>query len=282
MSSEDMKDWFIEPVWQNFSSMYREAITSLEARTGMETAHHRIASLYFGVSALEAFLNQKMRTKMLADGENEDAIFQVLRKGQITDKLKNWPKELQVQLNLRPGSMAKLGEINQLRGNLTHQKNFWPHAYRELSQSDPASVVDIVAEYIVEFHKGHGSPAPYWIFGWNYLNPRKDAHDIILLNEGQLMHSLRALGYRFGAPQWNQLELIQEKLSSGYSGYSEIATFLRSVDRCEPKSDQFPFQPKLCRRWWEPSHHQSCGHITQEAIQRSMEIDASRARPPKE
>jgi hypothetical protein len=61
-----MNPWAVNPAWQNFSSLFREAVTAVEARTGMERSHHLTASLYFGIAALEAFLNQKMRLHLHA------------------------------------------------------------------------------------------------------------------------------------------------------------------------------------------------------------------------
>jgi len=51
-----MNPWAVNPAWQNFSSLFREASTAREAKTGMERSHHLTASLYFGIAALEAFL----------------------------------------------------------------------------------------------------------------------------------------------------------------------------------------------------------------------------------
>jgi hypothetical protein len=59
--------------------MFREAITAQEARTGMEKSHHLTASLYFGIAALEAFLNERMRAHM--KGKPEKEIFYKLRNG---------------------------------------------------------------------------------------------------------------------------------------------------------------------------------------------------------
>ena len=59
-----MNPWVTNPVWQNFSSSFCEATTACEARTEIEKLHHLTASLYFGIAALEAFLNQKMRAHL--------------------------------------------------------------------------------------------------------------------------------------------------------------------------------------------------------------------------
>lgn len=270
-----MSQWIIEPVWQNYSSMYREAITAHEAKTGMEIAHHRTSTLYFGISALESFLNLKMRDHLLRAGKDHDEIYEVLRKGKLEDKIKKWPLLITGQrLDLRPDSFERLLSFNSLRGDLTHQKNFWPEAFEELSETDPMDLVDLVAEFIVEFHHAADELFPYWVWGWNYLNPQRDVHEIIPLNNTQMMHSLNYLGYRPTPDTPRNFDGRQKRILANYAGYSEIARFLRSCDRCEPKIDMFPHQPKLCRRWWDPEHHRTCGNVSEEAIRRALEIDA--------
>ncbi|HEU5404227.1 MAG TPA: hypothetical protein VFU86_22955 [Terriglobales bacterium] len=274
-----MEHWFIEPVWQNYSSMYREAVTSGEAKTAMEVAHHRMATLYFGISAVETFLNLKMRDHLIRTGVDHDESHKKLRNGVFADKVKKWPFLITgQQLALRNDSIERLLSINTLRGNLTHQKNFWPETYEELSQTDPMGVVDLIAEFIVEFHHARNKLAPYWIWGWNYLNPQRQGHDIILLNEGQMVRSLRHLGYKFPAGIAGSFEDCQKQILTGYEGYVEVAAFLRDCDRCEPKFDAFPHQPKLCRRWWDPLHQNTCGSVSDEAIRRALELDELRAR----
>lgn len=54
----------------------------------MEKAHHLTAALYFGIAALEAFLNARMRAYLAQSGKSEEETYAVLRKGQITAKLK--------------------------------------------------------------------------------------------------------------------------------------------------------------------------------------------------
>jgi len=66
-----MNPWAVNPAWQNFSSLYREATTAQETKTDMERFHHLTASLYFGIAALEAFLNQKMRAHLKATNSED-------------------------------------------------------------------------------------------------------------------------------------------------------------------------------------------------------------------
>src|ERR1700686_785548 len=102
--------------------MFREAITAQEARTGMEKSHHLTAALYFGIAALEAFLNQQMRTHLEAL-HSEEEIFDILRKGLIVSKLREWPVQiLGKTLSLREGTLDLIILFNDIRGDLTHPK----------------------------------------------------------------------------------------------------------------------------------------------------------------
>jgi hypothetical protein len=140
-----MNPWAINPAWQNFSSLYREATTAREAKTAMERSHHLTASLYFGIAALEAFLNQKMRGH-LKPTKSEDEIFDFLRKGQILSKLRKWPTELLgKQLPLSEETFRLITDVNDIRGDLTHPKTHGHDIYAKLDTVDPNSVVDAVA-----------------------------------------------------------------------------------------------------------------------------------------
>lgn len=283
MSEEEEKQtslWIIEPVWQNYSSMYREAVCSREARTGMEIAHHRMAALYFGIATLEAFLNRQMTNYMLQMGKEHDDIHEILRKGNLKEKLKTWPKDITGKiLDLRPDSLNGLRAMIDLRGQLTHQKNYWPEAYEALESKDSMELVDLVAEFIISFHSAKQEFFPYWICGWNYLNPRPDSHEIIMVPSPQFAHSLRSLGFPLKQDPYTSEENHLRRIMSDYSGYRELADFLEAHNHCEPKWERFPFQPKLCRRWWDSRHHGACGKVTDEALQRALEIDREFGRP---
>ena len=88
-----MSPWGVNPAWQNFSSLFREASSARDAKTGMERSHHLTASLYFGIATLEAFLNERMRAHLKPTMGEED-IFNILHKGKIVSKLKKWPTEI--------------------------------------------------------------------------------------------------------------------------------------------------------------------------------------------
>jgi len=271
--------WVIEPTWQNFSSMYREAVCAQEASSGMEIAHHQVASLYFGISTIECLLNWEMTRYQLSQGMEHDEIHELLRKSEFKKKIKTWPEiTTGKELSLRPGTLQHILAINDLRGHLTHLKNYWPDTFDDLRQTNPKQVVELVAEYVIALYQAKGELFPYWVWGWNYLSPSRDGYQIALLPYTQVFHSLRSLGYKFQQQFSYGADRRTEEILADFDGYQKVAIFLRSCDRCEPKWDIAPHQPKLCRRWWEPTHQKSCGAATPEAIVRALELDEERAR----
>jgi hypothetical protein len=261
-----MNPWIIYPAWQNFSSMFREATTAQEAKTGMERSHHLTASLYFGIAALEAFLNQKMRAHLKATTP-ENEIIKVLRRGWIISKAKDWPTELLGKpLTLRDETLQLIAFFNDVRGDLTHPKTHGHDINERLETIDPGSVNASIAEYIVRFHEAEGSRYPYWLFGWNYLNPRPDSYEIILINNQQFLFSLQALGFQVPAAAYAEAEAWSNRYLRAFDGYLAVKQMLSSLDFCEPKFDRFPLRPILCRRWWVSEHHRSCGYVTEDAL----------------
>ncbi|WP_232427904.1 hypothetical protein [Burkholderia ubonensis] len=232
-------------MWQNFSSLFREAATAREATTGMERAHHLTASLYFGIAALEAFLNEKMRAHMKA-AHSEEEIFNKLRKGQILAKIKKWPTELLGKpLLLGATTLELITDINDIRGDLTHPKTSGHDIYAKLETIDPDAVVAAVSEYVVKYHEATGTRYPYWIFGWNYLNPRQNFHEIFIINDQQFCFSLQAIGLEVPAASYWDAEAWRDCHLKTFEGYKAIRDALAKLERCEPKFDRFPFKPIL-------------------------------------
>lgn len=252
--------WTVNPPWQNFSSMYRESVSASEAKSEVERRHHLTAALYFGVAALEAFLNQQMRL-FLAQSLSEAELIKKLKYTYLLDKVDKWPKKITGKpLPLNHTTFTRITVFNNIRSDLTHAKTRGLDEYAKLESINPMDVVDTIAEYFVRFHQAQGNRFPYWIFGWNYLNPGNAAHEIIVLGEQQFCFSLRTVGVPIpGSSGWE--EKWKDQNLSTYDGYISIRNLLRSRSDCEPKFAQFPFQPKLCRRWWTPEHHASCGAI---------------------
>jgi hypothetical protein len=111
----------------------------------------------------------------LSDSHSEQEILSVLRKGVILEKLKKWPKEiLPTEMRVSDATMQLISLFNEIRGNLTHPKTDGHNIYTHLEEIEPESVFLAIAEYIVRFYEAQEVAFPYWLFGWNYLNPRPD------------------------------------------------------------------------------------------------------------
>ena len=255
----------VNPAWQNFSSLYREAVAAEEAKTGMERSHHLTSALYFGISVLEAFLNSKMRSHLQGTKSDEE-IFDKLRIKRLGDKIRKWPKEiLGIPLALEQATFERVFLFKNMRDSLTHIKTHGHDLYRELEDIEPSVVVATIAEYVVRFHQQEGTQFPYWLFGYNYLNPRPDSYEIILINNQQFVWSLQAIGFKIPGRGYLNTEVWQRHYLGTFDRYVVVRKSLNSAPRCEPKSI-FPYQPKLCRRWWTPEHQRMCGNVTNESI----------------
>jgi hypothetical protein len=263
---EAMQTWISDPTWQNFSSLFREATAAQEATTGMERAHHLTAALYAGLSSIEAFLNAQMRSHL--SSETEEQINNVLRKAEFKTKLKKWPSDLLSGTHaIRNETIELLIQLHDIRGQLIHPKTDGHDVYSRLEKIEPGAVIEAVAECVVRFYEAERTIFPYWLFGWNYLNPRPGTHDIIIINNQQFCFSLQALGFNVAAATGG--DQFQQKYLTSFDGYQEVAKALQSLDRCQPKSI-FPYMPILCRRWWTSEHQRTCGNVTKQAIAAAM------------
>lgn len=267
-----MNPWSSDPCWQNFSSLYREVVSAEDAPNEIGRFHHLTASLYFGIASLEAFINQQMRKYM--QNFDEEEVLKKLRNNKIINKLEKWPKQiLNNEISISDDAMEMIKLFNRVRGDLTHPKTIGFDIYGRLEMINPDTVFKSVAEYIVRYYEASAEIFPYWLLGWNYLNPRPDTHEIIVINNQQFMHSLLNMGFRVHAYDATASQNWLENNMSSFSGYLQIKKSMQSINQCEPKHNRFPYQPKLCMRWWETEHHKSCGHVSNSAIAQAMAFD---------
>jgi hypothetical protein len=257
-----MNPWLIYPTWQHFSSLSREVVTVDEEQNEWLRFHHLTAALYFAISFIEALLNEKYRKRLESEGRSEEEILAILRRGSSSakpksgrsfdEKFSEWPsliagKETKVSENLS----EILSTFNGIRGNLTHPKSRGYDHYAELEKIDGAHLLGAVAEYAVTLFAGVGECYPYWLFGWNYLNPGKDGCDPFLINDQQFLHSLDYLGMAVPSFDANAASLWREANMKSFQGYQTIAEFLAKCRECEPFDPQFPLRPRLVKKWWD-------------------------------
>ena len=239
----------------------------------MEQSHHLTASLYFATAALEAFLNERFR-EANSEAMSETELFDHLRKTRLMDKIKKWPELLTGRkLELRKNTIEFISNFADMRGHLAHPKGPRFDQYDRLDSLDAQNVISVVAEYVAQYHKAAATHFPYWLWGWNYLNPSRSSHDIIQINEQQFILSLLALGITVDGVSNIDVRIWRASFMSDFEGFQKVEQALAVVKGCEPKNARFPFQPKLCRRWWVPEHQQTCGYVTEASLKSALDAD---------
>jgi hypothetical protein len=66
-----------------------------------------MAALYFGIAALEAFLNGQMRAH-LQDAKSPEDVLRLLRRTEFRKKLEGWPTEITKQPLVAPAEALDL------------------------------------------------------------------------------------------------------------------------------------------------------------------------------
>ena len=239
--------------------MWRSAWEAEHARNDISRYHHLTETLLFGISTLESFLNHQMRVFM-ADRKTDDTIIDVQRNTHFPNKIKTWPSMiLGNNLSLSNCTLKQIFTYNTIRGNLIHPKSSGHDIYKRLEGVLPSKIVNTINEFCICFLATKGEIFPYWLFGWNYFNPRAEHHEIWKLNNQQFLFSLQYLGISTGAgiPD-NEVEW-QNTYMSSYKGYLKVSKILNQFENCEPKLDEYPLKPILCRMWWDREHEKTCG-----------------------
>lgn len=252
--------WNVNPTWEHYSSLCQEAQEAISARNDFLKYHHVKACLYFGVGALESYLNEAMRKLMNFHGVEEAEILNKLRKSYFKDKINKWPAELaNKSIDIPSDVIDIIRNIGELRGEVTHAKGADHTIYKLLDNVNVLSIPIIIAEYIIRIVEAKGETFPYWLLGWNIIGMNNIDDWPSLDNNPQFMYSLRALGFNvpgFIADDMKRWEI--ENISS-LSGFRKLSELLNKLDHCEYKNSRFPYKPRLCRKWWDKDHTIKCG-----------------------
>jgi hypothetical protein len=252
--------WNVNPTWEHFSSMCQECHEAMAASNEFLKYHHIRTSLYFGIGAIEAFLNERMRNKLRLEGLDEDKIVKKLRHSYFNDKLEKWPSELSDKKVEVPIEVIDLiRSYGSLRGEITHPKQRDHTIYKYLDEFDVSNMPSIVAEYIVRIHEGCGETFPYWLLRWNYIGMGTDYSWPSLINNQQFLYSLSAFGLRTPIPLADPMKEWEIVNMSTVKGYQALYAWLARLQRCEPKDPRYPHKPRLCRKWWDREHQGGCG-----------------------
>jgi hypothetical protein len=188
-------------------------------------AHHRVASLYFAITAVEAQLNQTIRLLREKRSEDDEEIEWDIRHLNLEAKFRQLAKLANDSaVPLEAESVPTILNANRVRNELTHRKTWGYETY------------------------------PYWLTGWNFVT-RGNANGLFMkFDFFQVKVSLQQLGFP-GLPMSDSLgHQFRSTFLRDLAGYKRLASFLDNVGRCRPFDPRFPFTPVFCRKWWDVEH----------------------------
>jgi hypothetical protein len=254
--TQDVWRWNVDPVWHHFSWMLQEAALATTVKGTFARYHHVSACLYFGIGAIEAFLNKKMRQRFTGI-KTEDEIHEMLRSPQATlmKKVKEWPSILcGVEIEIPAGIVSALDDFRKLRGEITHQKRHDHSLFADLDATQPENLVEAVNSFQVTILEHLKEVFPYWLLGWNYIGINNDPEAPCLINNQQLRYSLRALGEDVPAADYEAALTWEAENMSTLAGFRRLKNILdaKTID-IEPFSATYPNRPRLTRNWWDQS-----------------------------
>jgi hypothetical protein len=244
--------------------MVREVNEAIDAKSTIHRQHHMRAALYFGIGSIEAFLNEQMRGRLQSENVPEENIFATLRKTAWARKLKDWPKELTGSNDAIP--VVLLGSVrglSDLRGEVTHPKtkDHSPYLKLDTLMLSPNKLRLITAEYVVRVLAALGKPYPFYLHGRVFTGMGGNAQwPIVDTHNRQFMMALRHIG--FNVPHFivTEMDAWERAYMSSWEGFLEGEKALASAP-CQPRDPMFPMMPRLCKRWWDEAHVETCGEV---------------------
>lgn len=273
MSQGSHYRWNVDPTWENFCGLVREAAEVRDARSPVHKHHHLRAALYFSIGSIEAFLNQTMRQKMHAEGAAEDAILTFLKKSRWARKATHWPSELVgAPVKLPEDLLNTLVDFNDLRGEITHAKAKDHSIYLELDRlmMNPDMLRLATAEYFVRLLAALGRPYPFFLHGWIFIGMGGDPHSpIVDLHNQQFMMALRHMGFNVPHVLVDEMDAWERTCMSSWESFLEGEKALATA-LCQPRDPRFSHMPRLCRRWWDDAHVENCGEAREYPLPRFM------------
>ena len=251
-SDKEVWRWNVDPAWENYSSLHLESSAATRASNPIEKYHHLRAALLFGMASLEAFLNQEMRKKMIAEGRQDNTIAKQL-KTFLGNKTGKWPqiissKELAVDTNLE----RLVREYNDLRGETAHPQRREHSFYKALDDMAPDHLRSSVAHYMISITQALNRPFYYWLLGWNFVGFNFDEAAPCLLDNQQFLHSLRNGGLQVPAWEYSESQKWERENMVTLENFERMIKLMDTLPfDIEPRQERFPQRPRLCKRWWD-------------------------------
>lgn len=250
--------WNQNPTWEHFSSLVQATTDGIAAPNRTVRIQHIKAALYAAIGSLESFLNTTMHAHLKAQGLDEDAIRDQIRKPTFAHKVKKWPADLAgKKIDTPDDTLAAIFTWQKLRDEVTHPKV--DHSlYNQLTAVQLETMRPTIAEFIIRVLHARNEIYPYWLLGWNFT-PGPEHNEPTLINNQQFLFAMSDLGFNVPVPAAGQMDQWVEHYMTSIDGYRALDTALKKIDYCEPREPRFKFAPRLCRKWWDPTHTATCG-----------------------
>lgn len=262
-----MNPWNLDPVFKNYCSMYREATESDRAPHEESMLHHVTSAVYFSIACIEAFLNH-LKTEELRESHTEDSeILHLIKTANFCQKLQNWPKDAigsDSSLKYSPGVMNHINLFYKVRCGLIHPKLTQTDEYETLEALTGSKIIEVTASFLSEVWLKKDKPFPYWLLGWNFVNPRSNSQEIIKLPNEQFLYSLCALDIPVPVISPRSDKWIQTNMK-GSKCWKELHKTMKNKTYCEKQvmpvngDNFFSLKPRLCKDWWVSKHVEVCG-----------------------
>ena len=177
------------------------------------------------MASLEAFLNQEMQKKMIAEGRQDNTIAKQLK--------------------------TFLGN-NDLRGETAHPQRRDHSFYKALYDMTPDHLRSSVAHYMISITQVLNRPFHYWLLGWNFVGFNFDEAAPCLLDNQQFLHSLRNCGLQVPAWGYSESQKWERENMVTLENFERMIKLMDTLPfDIEPRQERFPQRPRLCKRWWD-------------------------------
>ena len=242
--------WNVDPAWTHFSTMIQENHFFTESKTEFERHRASRACIYFGVAAVEAFHNQKLRLLMQGMGHDENAIIEIIASPRKKNVKRTMLESSPFGSIFSDKEYEKFREYKKIRNEITHPSRPDQLIFDYLEIVDTKELTAIVKYILVKTCELQDEEFKYWMLGWNYVGFNNCEIELSLNDNLQSFYwSLKYMNL-VGFTNFQQ-ELFLKKCMIGHEAFAKLQAALDEYPfEIEPKHPVFS-APRLTRCWWD-------------------------------
>lgn len=242
--------WNVDPVWAHFSTMIQENFTFYKAKTDFDRHHASKSCLYFGVAAVEAFINQELRKIMHSKGCDENTISTIISQSRKWKEKQEWLKASPFSAIFEDEKYIAFCEYKKIRNEVTHSSRPDHLVFNYLEIANAEEFISLVQYILVKTCELQNTAFQYWMLGWNYVG----------CNHSELEPSLNNnLQSFYWSLKYMQIERVRNISQDSF--LKNCMTGCAAFTRLQAELDEYPFDiepkhpvlspPRLTRCWWD-------------------------------